>query len=175
MNLESDLKLIFIDIDGVMNNLSDNTSYFSYDPEKYGLSKINISALKHILKSTNAKLVLSTSWRNHALDYCYPYHGLLFKSPLKQFISVMGRKSFYDMSCSPHMKGFQKYYDILGFFYKNDLNINNVAYAVLDDQTNQLLEKFGENFFLIDGQTGLTKTLAESIIVHLNKEKKYDA
>ena len=175
MSLETDLKLIFIDIDGVMNNLNDGTSYFSYDPSKYGLSKTNIAALKHILKCTAAKLVLSTSWRNHALDYCYPYHGLLFKSPLKQFIDIIGRKNFFEISGAPHMKGFQKYYDILGFFYKNDLNINEVAFAVLDDQTNQLLDKFGENFFLIDGKTGLTKQLAESIIVHLNKERKYDA
>ncbi len=175
MTLESDLKLIFVDIDGVVNNINDETSYFSYDPMKYGLSKTNIKALKYIVKNTNAKIVLSTSWRNHDLDYCYPYRGLLFKSPLNQFISVIGKNNLYKYYSAPHMKGFQKYFDILGFFYKYDININEANFAVLDDQTNQLLEKFGENFFLIDGQTGLTKPVAESIIVHLNKEKKYDA
>ena len=175
MSLESDLKLIFIDIDGVVNNIDDNTSYFSYDPSKYGLSKTNMKILKYIIKNTNAKLVLSTSWRNHDDDYCYPYKGLLFKSPLREFILRTGKKNFYEHESAPHMKGFQKYFDILGFFYKYDININEANFAVLDDQTNQLLEKFGENFFLIDGQTGLTKPVAESIIVHLNKEKKYDS
>jgi hypothetical protein len=169
------LKLVFIDIDGVVNNIDDGTSYFSYDPQSYGLSKTNIEALKHLIDSTGTKLVLSTSWRNHDEDYCYPYNGLLFKSPLKKFIEEMGRERFFIPIGAPHMKGFQKYYDILGFFYKNEMSINDVSYAVLDDQTNQLLEKFGDNFFLIDGKTGLTDTIAENVIVHLNREKRHDA
>lgn len=165
-------KLIFIDIDGVMNNINDGTSYFLYDPLNYGLSKANIDALKHLLNSTSAKLVISSSWRNHDFDYSYSYYGLLFKSPLKKFIEEIGQSNFYHQDSVPHMKGFQKYFDILGFFYKNDLDVNETSFVVLDDQVNQQLDKFGDNFFLVNSKTGLTKELADSIIVYLNKDEE---
>ena len=168
----SKLKLIFIDIDGVLNNMDDETSYFTYDPSKYTLSKTNIDALRKVLDQTGAKLVLSTSWRNHDKDYAFNYHGKLFKSPLKKFIEEIGKEHFYEHDSAPHLSGYQKYCDILGFFYKYDLDIQNVKFAVLDDQMNQLLEKFGDSFFFIDGQHGLTSGIADSVIIHLNKEKR---
>ena len=172
MSAGAGVKLVFIDIDGVMNNTADGTSYLSYDPKRYGLSKRNVFALRRILKRTGAKLVLSTSWRNHPPDYCHQYRGLLFRSPLKRFVRAIGKRSFFWDGAAPHMAGFQKYYDILGFFYRNGLGVGETRFAVLDDQANQLLEKFSESFFLIDGRTGLTGSVAEGVIAHLNREER---
>ena len=165
------MKLIFIDIDGVLNNISDGTAYFNYDPASYGLSKTNMSMLRKILKATDAKLVLSTSWRKHPYDYSYMYDGKYYRSPLKKFITSIGRKNFYLIDRCPHLKGCCKYLDILGFFYISGLDPATTKFAVLDDQVNQQLDKFGESFFKIDASTGLTAGVAESIILHLNIEE----
>jgi len=170
----SDLKLIFIDIDGVLNNMVDETSYFTYDPHKYGLSDANIGILKHILAETGAKLVLSTSWRNHDDDFAYPWRDLRFKSPLRKFMQEMGNDAFFEIKSAPHLDGATKAQDIIGFFYilkdQFGLDMSEVRFAVIDDQTNQDLQRFTHNFFLTDKEVGLTWNDAVSIIHHLTKE-----
>lgn len=171
-------KLIFIDIDGVLNNKKDGTSYFCFNPETYGLSEKNMDVLRHILKETDAKLVLSTSWRNHDENYAYPYHGKEYKSPLKKFIDDIGPNNFFTIPKAPHLHKHSKASDIEGFFYvmKEFLKaeLEDTKFAVLDDQTNQGLHIFGSSFFCIDLNNGLTMNDAESIIFHLNGVKDYE-
>lgn len=171
-------KLIFIDIDGVLNNKQDGTSYFCFNPETYGLSEKNMNVLRHILKETGARLVLSTSWRNHDDNYAYPYNGKEYKSPLKKFIDEIGQENFFIISKAPHLHKHSKASDIDGFFYvaKERLKVDSedFKFAVLDDQTNQGLHIFGNSFFCIDLNNGLTMNDAESIIFHLNGVKDYE-
>ena len=96
MSAGAGVKLVFIDIDGVMNNTADGTSYLSYDPKRYGLSKRNVFALRRILKRTGAKLVLSTSWRNHPPDYCHQYRIWLLYTKFSQhmFSAPLSSHSF---------------------------------------------------------------------------------
>lgn len=171
-------KLIFIDIDGVLNNKQDGTSYFCFNPDTYGVSEKNLNVLKYILEKTDAKLVLSTSWRNHDDNYAYPYNGKEYKSPLRKFINDLGADKFFPISAAPHLHKHSKASDIEGFFYlmKETMNIDpeDVEYAVLDDQTNQGLHIFENHFFCIDLNVGLTMNDAESIIFNLNGVKDYE-
>eukprot|EP01084_Bolivina_argentea_P062545 114393_1 len=57
------IKILFLDIDGVMNTLLLEQDI---DTDPNALFKIDrIDRLKHILKQTNCKIVLSTAWRRH--------------------------------------------------------------------------------------------------------------
>ena len=53
-------KIIFLDIDHVLTNIDvDNTSFLSFDPSKYRLSKKNLENLDKILDSTGASIVVA--------------------------------------------------------------------------------------------------------------------
>lgn len=55
------LKLIFLDIDGVMNAIEDNPdSIFPDNPSKYHMKFLN-----RIIKETGAHVVISSCWRHH--------------------------------------------------------------------------------------------------------------
>lgn len=56
------MKVIFLDIDGVLNN--DETE--EYTPEGYlGIDDILLARLKKIVENTQAKIVLTTSWKDY--------------------------------------------------------------------------------------------------------------
>ena len=56
------MKIIFLDFDGVLNS----ERYFrSYGAEGLALNSENLCFLKEIVVATGAKIVLSTSWREH--------------------------------------------------------------------------------------------------------------
>eukprot|EP00483_Globobulimina_turgida_P012702 UN12725 len=62
-NKES-IKILFLDIDGVMNGAEDLFGDDIY--EQHELFKAHrINRLKHILDKTNCKVVLSSAWRRH--------------------------------------------------------------------------------------------------------------
>lgn len=53
-----DLKIIFLDFDGVLNSLSDDDQGLTLVPAKLDL-------VKRLVDATGAKIVLSTSWREY--------------------------------------------------------------------------------------------------------------
>ena len=118
------MKVIFLDFDGVLNN----NSYFLDSKEKapFFLQDEKMILLKQIVDSTNAKIVLSTSWReiwNSDLD---------ISSKLKDY--------FYSFDLSV--------YDVTkNINYNRPLEIstwlkeNNVSsYVILDDIANPWYE-----------------------------------
>ena len=118
------MKVIFLDFDGVLNN----NSYFLNSKEKapFFLQDEKMILLKQIVDSTNAKIVLSTSWReiwNSDLD---------ISSKLKDY--------FYSFDLSV--------YDVTkNINYNRPLEIstwlkeNNVSsYVILDDIANPWYE-----------------------------------
>lgn len=55
------MKLIFLDFDGVLNS----PSYLRRNPEGIGLDPDRLFLLSQVVKKTGAKIVLTTSWREH--------------------------------------------------------------------------------------------------------------
>ena len=172
------LKLIFLDIDGVLNNSEDNTSFSSYMPEKYGISEKNLENFLSILERVkDVKIVLSTSWRKYPYDYEYRYKDKLFKSPLKGLIDRIGKNRFYEIDRIPHLNRKTKYLDIMGFFYilkeRKHIDMADVSFVILDDLRNQDLDLFEHNFFCTNVKTGLTASDAENIFFFLTQEISY--
>lgn len=118
------MKVIFLDFDGVLNN----NSYFLNSKEKapFFLQDEKMILLKQIVDSTNAKIVLSTSWRE------------IWNSDLD--ISLKLKDYFYSFDLSV--------YDVTkNINYNRPLEIstwlkeNNVSsYVILDDIANPWYE-----------------------------------
>ena len=118
------MKVIFLDFDGVLNN----NSYFLDSKEKapFFLQDEKMILLKQIVDSTNAKIVLSTSWRE------------IWNSDLD--ISLKLKDYFYSFDLSV--------YDVTkNINYNRPLEIsawlkeNNVSsYVILDDIANPWYE-----------------------------------
>lgn len=167
------LKLIFLDIDGVLNNVLDGTSYFCLNPNTYGISEKNVKYLENVIDETGAKIVWITSWRNHPDDHEYFYNDMKYVSHFKE-INDRLKNHLFEISKCPHIKKSSKSDDIMGFFYllqeRYGLNPEDINYVILDDARNHGLERFNRNFFNTDVTTGLTETYARSISLYLNKE-----
>ena len=62
------IKVIFLDIDGVLNSeksINKNLKKFGKEKGQHALmpDRSHIKLLNHIIKETNCKIVLSSSWR----------------------------------------------------------------------------------------------------------------
>ena len=167
------LKLVFVDIDGVLNNKEDKTSCFCMSPESYGISKKNVEVLKKIISQTGAKIVWSTAWRYWPDDHSYDYNGLMFKSHFKEVREEFAKDIFEIPSC-PHLFKHTKKDDIMGFFYllkdKLGIDMQDVRFVILDDSFNQGLREFGKCYFQTNLIEGLNEAAADAIVNFINKD-----
>lgn len=86
------MKLIFLDIDGVLNTHNDffEASYYGHEHNKGNeiLSRANLAVLDRLIDHTGAKIVVSSTWRFHfknsQLHEMFKARG--FKAPRTTFI-----------------------------------------------------------------------------------------
>lgn len=170
-------KIIFLDIDGVLNheqwfcwrhyNIKNGTSLSaSYiedgfsDRESTLLSMIDersVANLNHIINETGADIVLSSSWRSTVDSE---------ENKLTNFILVKKGliKEFYDVT---PMCGKKRGGEIEQWLNsQNDRDAIN--YVIIDDDTD-MLDKQKDNFVNVDAFVGLTWHDAEKAIEILNK------
>lgn len=169
------MKIIFLDFDGVLNpNLFEiilqkmeqlsNNEIVSKD--KYGplFFNQNVSVLKNIIDKTNAKIVVSSSWKSDGL------------SQLKEMWvdrNLPGEIIDITPSCVEVVdNGFAEFYDQVSrgdeinlWLFKNQFN---GVYVIIDDQLD-ILDNQITNFVKIDKMFGLTNRDGEQIIKKLNK------
>lgn len=153
-------KIVFLDIDGVLTTR--DTSYFT---DNYSLNMENVERAKRLLDSTGAKLVWSTNWRG-VEDGVWVHDGIEVKS-----LFPIAKQLFKDYEFEVPMKrnhGYRKYVDIIEWLRKNMWAWSD--FAIIDDQGNQLLERFGENFFRTDFDVGLTDADVFRIEQYLKEE-----
>lgn len=148
------MKVIFLDIDGVLNNekttITTSTGWDFVEDDK-------IQILKYILNKTKAKIVLSSTWRwerdnpQRNQDFCE------LQNKLKEY-----NIEFYDYTPTL-LRGRRQ--DEIFEWLKNHSDIEN--YIILDDTFDEI-DKTLPNFFKTNFKTGLTKEIAEKAIKFLN-------
>jgi hypothetical protein len=141
------MKIIFLDIDGVLN--SDQTP----NPRKlpYVVDRKLLTRLKRVLKRTGAKVVLSSTWRyDPAGLFSAKYHGI-------PFIGV-----------TPDLPHRPRRDEILGWLKKHP-KVDRIA--VLDDDDDELDEL---PLFQPSAATGLTKDIAKGVIRYLDGKTNND-
>ena len=165
-------KYIFLDIDGVLNSehtLEDrSTSIASIICDQY------LENLRNIVEKTDAKLVLSSSWRVYFGEYTKEPRNI-FAIHLVQALAKHNLK-LHDMT--PFIKG--NFSNERGLEIKTYMDQNNITdYVVIDDEEFSDFKKhldmsrfiqtnFGDETTTIENE-GLNKKIAEKAIKILNK------
>ena len=149
------MKIIFLDIDGVLNHEKFYKERFEKRYEEGAIahpySEIDPESVKNLntlIEETGAKVVISSTWRHSGLDYCVDvlnFHG--FKGEVID-ITPSSR-------CNMCVRG----NEILEWIKKNEKLIgpyyNFTDYVILDDDSDMLYWQ-KNNFLLIDRFVGLT-------------------
>jgi hypothetical protein len=141
------MKVIFLDIDGVLNTRT------TPNPRKlpYVVDPALVKRFRQLLKGTGAKGVLSSSWRyDPAGVFSAKYHGIPF------------------IDCTPDLKGKPRRAEILSWLKKHR---RVTRYVVLDDDDDELDEL---PLFQPSPRTGLTRELSRGISAYLRGKSDQD-
>lgn len=184
ININKQIKIIFLDIDGVLNNgIMTSDEYLQIDIYGSQFSTQNIQNLKKIIDETAAYIVVSSTWRHNAtpdekivgLEYLQnmwkdrnlpgeviditPYY-FVNKGPNNQLDSLI------KPSCNSIPRGYEikMWLFSLGYGYSKSIISN---YVILDDDQDMLYEQ-RNNFIKIDAMYGLTKENTKETIKLLN-------
>ena len=173
-------KLVFLDIDGVMTSVADGTSYLCMDPSCYSLSCTATSNLFRILDSTNACVVIHSTWVKWRGDvdhkWGFPIPGtnrrIWFESLLFDLISVLSDDNRY-LDCVRHESGRNKRGDIEEWLETHrGILADNCRILILDDDPTMERDQvsFGNSdvmFLNCNPLTGLTKGDSDKAIEFL--------
>lgn len=170
------MKLIFLDIDGVLNSEMFASRKMEEIEEKgYGNSTLKdmdpfcIANLNMITSKTGAKIVLSSSWRFKYTSIEEARQEFEFYGIEGELVDRTPRLDYEGHPSSPprgceidewiKMNG-----KVTGKFF-DEYN----EYAILDDDDDMLLKQY-ENFFRIEPYIGLTPHRAEDVIKFLGEQ-----
>ena len=141
------MKVIFLDVGGVLNSVQDRFSW-TLESDKH------LILLACIVRRTNAKIVVSSSWRNYdLLD--------TLKERLNDFsMSVYDRTSYSE-------------HGIRGLEIKEWLDNHSdiESFVILDDEDFDIAQYFPKNLVKTNTKIGLQKKDAEKRIAILSSEK----
>jgi hypothetical protein len=147
------MKVLFLDIDGVLNCLGDEDGNGGTTEQFQGFIGLDsrlIAIYKAMLSRVDVTVVLSSSWRvfPDLLEYLNE-HGVYFHD-----ITVW---------TDPEL-------DLLRG-HEIQLWLNEYPgvsrYAILDDESDHILEHQLPNFFQTSYETGITQEVADRIVAHL--------
>lgn len=155
----SKIKIIFLDVDGVLNSQIMYENREDIISGKGKISKKCLDILNHIIEKTNAKIVLSSTWRSD--------------EDIKEYFYSIGLKGEI-IGKTPHMnfKGAVRGIEILEWLKDNreiiKCNYHEFnSYVILDDDSDMLLWQ-ANNFYRVDAYCGITPNLAYRVINFLN-------
>ena len=161
------MKLIFLDVDGVLNNQlwfvqtkGTRESVYDLDPE-------NISSLNAIIKKTKAKVVITSVWRLGRT--AKQLQKILEKSGFKGEVIV----TTLDLRYKEHRQCVLRGNEILCWIQEHEKLIGKYyfdfrKYVILDDDSDMLYWQ-KDNFLHVDPYCGLTPNVAFHAIKILNQ------
>ena len=146
-------KVLFLDVDGVLNNGEWAAHMYAQGVRVYRedlLYEPSLEQLRRIVQSTGALIVVSSAWRQ--IPTCY--------SHLQEWLQRYGMEIF---DKTPYVGG-ERGNDITAWFQRNP---GEWQYAILDDE-NDMGEHL-THLVLTDFDTGLTEKEADQCIELLNR------
>lgn len=139
------MKILFLDIDGVVNNYATMQRFGGFR----GIDPKLAAIVQRIVKETGCSVVLSSTWRLDAKSRAH------VRKMVCDFIGVT-------MDLPHAWRGEEVRHWLLDNVKQAELQ----AYAILDDTTDFNSD---QPLFLTSERTGITDEIAEQVIAHLNK------
>ena len=142
------MKLIFLDIDGVLNT-SETFRKRYYEYKKTGIlgleiDEFRLNYLKKIVEKTNAKIVLSSTWRNYFIKKNNNIIPVYYKS--KQLVDVFNKYNLDIYDITPHDKNRYRENEILKYL-ENRVDVE--SFIVIDDECADLKSFVNNELILI--------------------------
>lgn len=168
------MKVIFLDIDGVMNMYGSSCRTFM-KPYGQHIEPHLVQRLNYIIEKTNAKIVISSSWRSDMEDL----EKQLKEQGFKYWTHVIGK------TCQPQVKNenipYPRNRDC--FLYNDrgeqinkwlqDTNFNIEKYIVVDDEVSDIRPHINsKHIFQTDAEEGLLNKDALHIVRMVNKNEE---
>lgn len=140
-------KILFLDIDGVLNCKDTNTFYSIEHPETYGIDEhLWNNFQKFLNKFPDVKVVIHSGWikhkdePNYVWDMGHPELGVKIKSKLLEVIRRLGDRY---LDCVPYIKNEPKWIRIETWLTQNNMLSNsNCPCIVLDDDRSSYTNLF---------------------------------
>jgi len=139
------MKILFLDIDGVVNNATTAQRHRGF----IGIDPYMALLVDRIIQATSCKVVLSSTWRMMADS----------REEVRKMVCA-----FSDVT--PVLHGEIRGFEIQAWLQKHP---ETTRYAILDDNADMLPDQ-GPNFFKTSWAMGLTEEIAKQVIEHLNAE-----
>lgn len=143
------MKILFLDVDGVLNTHDRGGIYT--------LTKSKLRLLEHVVRSTDCKIVLSSTWRL--------FHHAQVK--LKRALAYRGI-TIYSTTTVDIFKNKQCRGDEIELWLST-CSDDITAYAIVDDD-NDMLPNQQSRFVQTNGLVGLTSEHCEKLITLLNNQ-----
>jgi len=175
-------KIIFLDIDGVLNSEVDFKNYTDEEKERYhDIAMRPLKLLDDLVTETKALIVVSSTWRSRS-------HTWLLREVLDKPITDVDRlqmifkqrgfknwKSIIAVTPVLKSEGMVRGNEIYYWIKHNEkiLNCNHndfSSYVIFDDDSDMLLWQ-QKHFFKTDGYVGLTRNLCYKAKYFLNGYK----
>lgn len=145
-------KLIFLDLDGVLNNRT-TMDRVTVDPENPFdiIDPVNVKALNRITDATGAWIVVSSTWR-----FRYPARSIM-----QIVLSSKGVTGLVE-GTTPRLPGFPTRGDEIQAWRNAHPDWKDVQFIVIDDNSD--ISPFEDRFIKTDPEFGLTETDADKAI-----------
>lgn len=148
------MKILFLDIDGVVNCATTN-----FKTPLWPLDRYMAFLVGKIVMYSDCHIVLSSSWRNH------PEGAAEVKKVIGYPVLDITCRSWYDKATNHHSTRGEEIQNWLDHHFETE------KYAILDDDSDMLPHQM-PNFFKTSWKTGITDEIAKNIIDHFNNNEK---
>ena len=155
------MKVIFLDIDGVLNNTSTEETFEDY----YFVEDEKVKLLKQLVTRTNAKLVLSSTWREgwYAKEHISnPSPSYL--SAIRLFEALKQKLSEYGLELLSYTEDFGTRGEEIDLWLKNWTGEQVESFIILDDMYPEDLKLYTERLVQTSESLGLTQEDIEKAI-----------
>ena len=155
------IKIIFLDVDGVLNTNKTTRSLACCREIKF-VDTRKVLRLRELAERTGAKIVLSSTWRFGALPNAF----FLEREALRELVAEFKRLRcplWFDVT--PFLPRAKRWQEINAWLITHDIE----DFIILDD-VGEELKPFADKLVLTDPNEGLTKERMEFAISLLNKE-----
>ena len=153
------VKIIFLDIDGVLNNVIEAKK------ERWDISIRCVGLPNELVEGTDAKIVISSTWR----------YGLSIEEITQRLVECDFKYPESIIDVTPRMTsvGILRGNEILQWMKNNSALVGGYyefsSYVILDDDSDMLYWQ-KDNFLIVDGYCGLTPSIVYKAKFILNQK-----